>query len=49
MQQRMMGGSAKPVSIEILGLDFEQIDSLAEKVKKFLENTKMSYSWPASR
>ena len=39
MQQRMMG-SGKPISIEILGLDFEQLDLVSEKVKEILESTK---------
>ncbi|MBI5572942.1 MAG: efflux RND transporter permease subunit [Elusimicrobia bacterium] len=40
MHQRMMGGSGKPITIEIMGLDFEQLDSVSEKVQKILENTK---------
>ena len=40
MQQRMMGGTAKPISIEILGLDFEQLDLVSEQVYKILKNTK---------
>lgn len=40
MRQRMMGGSGKPITIEIMGLDFEQLDLVSEKVKEILESTK---------
>ncbi|HLD29967.1 MAG TPA: efflux RND transporter permease subunit, partial [bacterium] len=39
MQQRMFG-SGKPVSVEILGLDFDELDRVSEKVKEVFLNTK---------
>ena len=39
MQDRMMGGTAKPISIQILGLDFDRIDIIAGKIKKIMEST----------
>ena len=40
MQQRMTGGSAKPITIEIMGLDFDKMDPVSEQIREILENTK---------
>lgn len=40
MHERMFGGSGKPVMIEIMGLDFDQLDPVSEKVREILESTK---------
>lgn len=40
MHERMFGGSGKPITIEIMGLDFDKLDPVSENVREILESTK---------